>query len=199
MPMSFQLSDRAKELIPKARIVNLEAFSGLGDGAGAIQQADDEGRYLTDADLSLLKGFAPIGEPPIELMVARFLRDHAAEIVTEARQAVLGEFPGITDPGGDLYPALRAEACWRDFWHFLRCVTYGIASQIPSFTQADGLHYMNLLYQELKVPLAAMTAGLGHLKTASLKRMPDQADRIGPYFDHLIEKLAQFESTPSLG
>jgi hypothetical protein len=191
--MSFQLSDRAKELIPKARIVDVEAFTMLSTGAiGAIQLADDEGRYLTDMDLLLLKELVAGEEGPIELMVARFLRDNAAEIVTEARQAVLGEFPGITDPGGDLYPALRAEACWRDFWHFLRCVTYGIASRTPSFTKADGLHHLNLLYHELKVPLAAMTSGLGHLKTASLKRMPDETDRIGPYFDHLIEKLSQF-------
>ncbi len=192
--MSFQLSDRAKELIPKARIVDVEAFTMLSTGAiGAIQRADDEGRYLTDVDLLLLKELVDGEDQPIELMVARFLRDNATEIVTEARQAVLGEFPGITDPGGDLHPALRAEACWRDFWHFLRCITYGIASRTPSFTQADGLHHMNLLYHELKVPLAAMISGLRHLKTASLKRMPDQADRISPYFDHLIEKLSQFE------
>jgi Phycobilisome protein len=192
--MSFQLSDRAKELIPKARIVDVEAFTMLSTGAiGAIQLADDEGRYLTDVDLLLLKESVEGADQPIELMIARFLRDNAAEIVTEARQAVLGEFPGITDPGGDLYPALRAEACWRDFWHFLRCITYGIASRTPNFTQADGLHHMNLLYHELKVPLAAMTSGLGHLKTASLKRMPDQADRISPYFDHLIEKMSRFE------
>lgn len=197
--MSFQLSDRAKELIPKARIVDVTGIQVLNGAAiEAIQRADDEGRYLTDEDLQLClpQEGGEAGEVlalPIDLMVARFLRDHASEIVTEARQAVLVEFPGITDPGGELYPALRAEACWRDFWHFLRCITYGIASQTVAFTKAEGLDNMSLLYQELRVPLKAMVSGLGHLKTASLQRMPEQADRISPYFNQLIEKMSQFE------
>ena len=37
-----------------------------------------------------------------------------------AKAAVLQQFPGITAPGGGLYPAARSEACWRDFCAFLQ-------------------------------------------------------------------------------
>jgi hypothetical protein len=185
--MAFQLSDRAKELIPKARIVGLLPLQArLGDDLIAqLQAADDEGRYLTDDELAALGTVAP-GLGGAE---ARFLRDNAAEIVTAARQQVLGHYPGIAEPGGALYPQVRAEACWRDFWHFLRCITYGMACGSDEFTSPEGLHYMNLLYQEMKVPLPAMVTGLEALKQESLARLPEQGEAVAVYFDHLIGQM----------
>lgn len=69
-----------------------------------------------------------------------------ADIVSEAREQVLAEYPNISGTGGELYPPVRAEACWRDFWHFLGCITYGIAGNTAEFTSDEGLHNMNLLY-----------------------------------------------------
>ena len=52
---------------------------------------------------------------------------------------------------------------------------------------------MNLLYQELLVPLSAMVCGLEAIKTASLKRFsPEQQAELVPYFDHLLIKLKEF-------
>ena len=53
---------------------------------------------------------------------------------------------------------------------------------------------MNLLYQELQVPLDAMVLGLENIKLAALKRVEDESlhPRLAPYFDHLIEQLRQF-------
>jgi hypothetical protein len=190
-----QLSDQVKELIQKARIVS---FASWGDAYGdeAIQRfqtADDESRYLTDEDLQRLGALSVNGAG---LESARVLRDRVQEIVDEARAEVLAAFPGLTEPGGDLYPAVRAEACWRDFWHFLRCITYGIAGQRTDYTSAEGLHYMQLLYQELRVPLAAMVMGLEGIKTAGLKRIdPAQRESFAPYFDHLTEQMKQFAAT----
>ncbi|HAX79172.1 MAG TPA: phycobilisome protein, partial [Cyanobacteria bacterium UBA11372] len=83
--------------------------------------------------------------------------------------------------------------CWRDFWHFLRCITYGIAGNNAEYTSDTGLHYMKLLYQELQVPLDAMVVGLEGIKTASLQRIDEEeGDAIAPYFDHLIERLKSF-------
>lgn len=184
--MNFQLSDRAKELIPKARIVST---AGLREAIMTpIKAADDEGRYLTDEELGQLEGAQAT---PDLVQSARFLRDNAKEIVTDARQSVLAAYPGITEPGGDLYPAMRAEACWRDFWHFLRCISYGIASSNSAFTSDEGLGYMNELYGELKVPLPAMVTGLESLKRESLKRLPQQTN-LATYFDHLIGKMRSF-------
>ena len=126
--------------------------------------------------------------------IARLLRDQAAEIVDEARVQLLQQFPGILEPGGRLYPPMRADACWRDFWHFLRCVTYGIAGGRRDYISQLGMHYMEALYGELQVPIAVMSQGLKELKTASLNRLSESEQvAIGPYFDHLILHLDHFD------
>ena len=108
---------------------------------------------------------------------------------------MLISFPSITQPGGELYPPERAVACWRDFWHFLRCISYGIAGEFKEFTNQEGLKNMELLYQELKVPLPAMIDGLENLKYFSLEEffLPEKP-LVSPYFDHLINELKKFKN-----
>lgn len=191
--MAAQLSPRVKELIEKARIVSFDGWQEqFGEAAiSTFQAADDERVYLNDATLENM----PAGE------IARSLRDHASPIVDTARAQLLNQFPGITAPGGGLYPPMRAEACWRDFWHFLRCITYGIAAQRIDYTSTTGLSNMEQLYQELQVPLDAMVFGLQALKRASQKQLTQlelttSDDQFTPYFDHLIHALSQFKTTP---
>jgi len=189
--MTSQLSERAKQLIPKARIVSFEDWKQFqpSEMIAIFQAADDEGRYLSDRDLEQIQS---LSRTELELLdTARLLRDRASDIVAEARGKVLTQFPGIVDPGGDLYPPIRAESCWRDFWHFLRCITYGIAGQNCQFTSEEGLGNMQLLYQELRVPLDAMVCGLENLKIASCQRL-NTSDGISPYFEHLTDHLRQF-------
>jgi Phycobilisome protein len=189
----FQLSDKVRELIKKSRIVS---FINLQDAypiavIQRLQAADDQGRYLTDSDLQQMQELAPAIAKFIP--VVQILRDRVNAIVDEARAEVLRAFPDITQSGGGLYPAERADACWRDFWHFLRCITYGITEQRTDYLSAEGLQYMNLLYQELQVPLDAMVVGLEGMKTASLKQLePEQTSELAPYFDCLIEQLKLF-------
>ncbi len=191
--MTTSLSDSVKELIAKSRIVSFAEW-GVQYTPAAIelfQTADDEGRFLTHTDLDALCKVTP--DAQIALL-ANILRDLAPDIVDEARLEVLKTFPEITQPGGGLYPALRAEACWRDFWHFLRCISYGIAGQRTDFTSAIGLDYMRLLYQELKVPLPAMIVGLNALQIASLSRVEThQQNVIIPFFQHLVTQLSHFD------
>ena len=194
--MTAQLSETAQKLIAQARIVSLAAWQSTHPAAAIalFQAADDEGRYLTDADLEQLQTLAP--DYTSTLTIGRQLRDQVSAIVDEARAGVLVAFPGILEPGGSLYPAPRGAACWRDFWHFLRCITSGITGQHREFTSLEGLHYMKLLYEELQVPLDAMIVGLEGIKTASLKRCePSQQATLAPYFDHLIDRLASFQPT----
>ncbi|GAB4319778.1 MAG: allophycocyanin subunit alpha [Leptolyngbyaceae cyanobacterium] len=191
--MSTQLSEHVKELIKKARIVSFADWQQSHPAAAIalFQAADQEGRYLTAADLDQISALAP--DQTRLIAIANLLREQCAEIVQEARAQVLQRDPTLTQPGGGLYPAERADACWRDFWHFLRCITYGIAGQHPHYTSPEGLHYMQLLYQELRVPLPAMVVGLEEIKTASLRRVsPEQQEELTPYFDHLINQMKQF-------
>lgn len=192
--MTAQLSETAQKLIAQARIVSFAAWQSTHSAAAIalFQAADDEGRYLTDADLQQLQILAP--DCSSTLAIVPRLRDQVGAIVDEARAAVLGAFPGILEPGGGLYPPMRSAACWRDFWHFLRCITYGIAGQHSDYTSTEGLHYMQLLYAELQVPLDAMVVGLEGIKTASLKRCePSQQASLTLYFDHLSDRLASFQ------
>jgi allophycocyanin-B len=189
----MQLSDRAKELIPKARIVSLANWQNNypQDVVAIFQKADDEGRYLSDEDIGQIKILAP--QTTRSLEIAQLLREQATEIISQARQQVLEKFPGISEPGGDLYPPLRGEACWRDFWHFLRCITYGIAGQQTHYTSREGLTNMQLLYQELRVPLKAMIVGLENLKRFSLQKFETkEQEELAPYFDHLITQMKSF-------
>ena len=189
---AMPLSEKVLELIHKSRIVSFATWHETypADVIQLFQAADDERRYLTDEDLNHIQKLAP--EASKHLSSAQFLRDHVVFIVDEARADVLGTFPDITQPGGGLYPPERADACWRDFWHFLRCITYGIAGQRTDYTSVDGLHHMQLLYQELQVPLDAMVIGLEGVKQASLKRLEPASAKLAPYFDHLITQLKQF-------
>ena len=190
------LTDKVKELIAKSRIVS---FAGWQEQYGReviniFQQADDEGRYLTDEEIEQIVTLAP--QLADSTTQARLLRDNVQQIVAQARGDVLAVYPQITQPGGDLYPPARAEACWRDFWHFLRCITYGIAGRSTEYTSAEGLDYMEQLYRELKVPLPAMVLGLEKLKFYSLQQFEEpQRKDLAPYFDRLIRAMKRFSST----
>ncbi len=194
------LSDRAKALIPKARIMSFAGWTAVDREAIAyFQTADSENRYLTDEALSKIKFLTSTSDPALAAVglsateVARTLRLQASDIVDEARAVVLTTFPNILEPGGGLFPPQRAEACWRDFWQFLRCITYGIAGQQHHYTDTDGLAAMEQLYEELQVPLPAMVAGLIGIKRASLRRFPVETyPALSPYFDHLIARLSTF-------
>ena len=184
-----QFSAAVLALIDKARIVSFATWTETHtpEVLQLFQAADDDRRYLTEAELVAIDANSSA--------VVTFLRDHANEIIDEARAEVLAQFPGITEPGGGLYPPERATACWRDFWQFLRCVTYGIAGQRSDYTSSIGLDYMNQLYREFQVPLPAMVAGLQSLKSVSLRRLENPAS-VAVYFDRLITDLQKF--TPSI-
>ncbi len=187
------LSLKVKELIVKARIVSFDSWQGSfsPEIIARFQKADDEKYYLTDEDCDAI--LQEKSELENNGAIAKLLRDNATDIVSKARANVLTEFPDITEEGGELYPAFRAEACWRDFWQFLRCVTYGIAANRTDYTSESGLGFMEELYRELQVPLSAMVCGVKGLKQYSLDYISAESDvDIAPFFDHLIAGLASF-------
>lgn len=189
------LSDKVKELIKKSRIVSFTTWQEKYSEQviDIFQTADDQGRYLSDRDIQQLNKLTP--ELEESLAQAKFLRDNAPDLVGKAREEVLAAFPNITAPGGGLYPPMRAEACWRDFWHFLRCISYGIAGVSIDYTSEKGISFMEQLYQELQVPLDAMVLGLENLKFYSLQEFaPEKRSDLEPYFEQLINQLKQFST-----
>ncbi|MEM7725072.1 MAG: phycobilisome protein [Cyanobacteria bacterium P01_A01_bin.45] len=202
-----QLSQKVQELITKARIVSFAQWNATHpeEAIQLFQTADDQGTYLTKEDLQQLRKLAPKSTDFFDVVQlfadstdnsteTTITNNLITDIVNEAREQLLAKYPDITQPGGGLYPPVRAEACWRDFWHFLRCISYGIAGKHVQYTSEQGLYYMELLYQELQVPLDAMIVGLEGIKDATLKRVKvDKRDSLSPYFDHLIEKLSEFK------
>lgn len=188
------LSDKVKELINKSRMVSFESWQDYPAEVTAIfQEADDAGQYLTDKEIEKIKNLVPSLSQGLEQ--GKVLRDNVSKIVSQARGVVLDANPSILEPGGGLYPPMRADACWRDFWHFLRCISYGVSGQSVDYTSDRGLGYMEQLYRELEVPLDAMVLGLEQLKVFSLKEFePEQRDSLEPYFDRLIESMKSFSS-----
>lgn len=185
------LSDKVKELIKKSRIVSFQDWQYSPKVIAIFQQADDEGKYLSDDDITKLEQLVPSLSNSLEQ--GKVLREQVTKIVSQARAVVLDANPGITEPGGGLYPPMRAEACWRDFWHFLRCISYGISGQSVNYTSDSGLNYMEQLYQELAVPLDAMVLGLEQLKFFGLQEFaPTQRQELEPYFERLIESMREF-------
>lgn len=183
-------------LIAKSRIVSFASWQKQYNPEliNIFQQADDEGRYLSDQDIKQIITIAP--SLTSSTAQAKLLRERASAIVSQARSDVLAAYPQITQPGSDLYPPVRAEACWRDFWHFLRCVTYGIAGRSTDYTSEVGLSYMEQLYRELKVPLPAMVLGLEKLKFYSLQQFEEeQRNNLAAYFDRLITEMKHFSAT----
>ena len=193
--MSTEIAEKTRELASKAKVINFAEWDNLysQEVLQIFEQADTERRYLDNADLQKLQVLKP--ELQATLEVTRTLRDEVIEIVFDAHASLLSQFPTIAEPGGDLYPPVRAESCLRDLWHFLRYTTYGIAAQNKQFSSPEGLRYLELLYQELHVPLDAMILGLVSLKVASLLRCPgEQYAEIEVYFDHLIGELKRFKA-----
>ncbi len=189
------LSDKVKELIKKSRIVSFTTWQAKYSEQviDIFQTADDEGRYLSDQDIQELNRLTP--ELKESLAQGKLLRDHAPDIVGKAREEVSAAFPNITEPGGGLYPPMRAEACWRDFWHFLRCISYGIAGVSVDYTSQKGMSFMEQLYQELQVPLDAMVLGLENLKFYSLQEFTaEKRYDLESYFEELINQLKQFST-----
>ena len=188
-----RFSDKIYKLMHKAQIVSFETWGDTlpEEAIQYFEIANEQNRYLTDEDLLQIQNIVPVNTVLMSIM--QHLRDNAHNIVSQARIEVLETFPNITQPGGQLYPSNRLEACWRDFWQFLRCISYGIAGEHTSYTSVEGLHYLKMLYQELEVPSDAMVIGLEAAKKAILRQVPAQQHiLVTPYFEHLIEKLKEF-------
>eukprot|EP00184_Porphyridium_aerugineum_P005078 CAMPEP_0184696570 /NCGR_PEP_ID=MMETSP0313-20130426/3815_1 /TAXON_ID=2792 /ORGANISM="Porphyridium aerugineum, Strain SAG 1380-2" /LENGTH=274 /DNA_ID=CAMNT_0027155213 /DNA_START=75 /DNA_END=899 /DNA_ORIENTATION=+ len=164
------LPDHVKQLIEQqiARPIFIGVgapYSSESDPIRMAARAEEAKRFLSVEELASLN--RPHEDGPI---IAQFLALNVDRIVDESRKEIYKRFPDIDKPGGGLYPEFRAQACWRDFWHFTRVISYAIALNLHgNYLNSDGLEIMRQMYMAFKVPLDAMVVGIESLEYHSRK------------------------------
>ena len=175
------------ELIRSAQVQGLSGDHSLHEEARQIiGAADQERRQLSQEELLSL--CAASGQ---DASLPRRLQNHADDLVNQARCHLLEQQPQLVQPGGALFPGERADACWRDCWHFLRVIVYAMACKRSNFTNPTGMAALRELYQRMGVPTEGLNIALMQLNVLAAKEFERGADQelINACFQHLIEQL----------
>jgi len=192
------MEERLRQLAAKARILGLMHDQSLPPTIRAIiQQADGEARPLTDDELGAICSISKVNAENLQR-----LQSKTPQIVTSAKSQLLREDPGLVLAGGALYPGARAEACWRDCWHFLRVTIYAVAAGRPMFTHPPGVRGLRDLYQELGVPVSSMALAVGFLKTEAISDYTSYSNQkdvslLGEALLHLEQMIQQLNQPPN--
>lgn len=117
-------------------------------------QSESPPAFLTSSHLSHLQSSAP----QINLNAADIIAQHTLTAVQTARAHILSINKGIDEPGGDLWPEHRSQACWRDLVQFARVAGYICVTQQGLCD--DGISIMSQIYAELNVPLKPLSTAL---------------------------------------
>lgn len=103
-----------------------------------------------------------------------------SKAVAVGREEILKTFKGISEPGGDLYPEKRSDACWRDLQAFTRVVGYLCALDgDDSPLSDDGFRVLSEVYEELDVPVDAVVVGVKGIWGFATRRAAVVADESG--------------------
>ena len=158
-----------RQLAQKARVFGLaESPSLLPQHKRVLAEADGAKRLLSSAELRDLCEQSGTGAAALEQ-----LQDQVEALVDASRKALLGKQPELVQPGGALYPENRAEACWRDCYHFLRVSCYGAACAESRICDPDGMAALGELYALLGVPTDALKLALVELGTRACTAYAD--------------------------
>ncbi len=158
--MSAPSSDTIRQLAAKAQVLGLPQQRNISESCRQLlQQADQERRLLSSSEIQSLCQHSGVMSTPLEQ-----LQGQAHQLVDQARQDLLEAQPHLVKPGGALYPEHRAEACWRDCFHFLRVCCYAVAVAEPKFTNPQGMAALGELYAALGVPVDGLLLALARLQ-----------------------------------
>ena len=145
--MSAPSSDTIRQLAAKAQVLGLPQHPNLSESTRhLLQQADQERRLLSSSEIQSLCQHSGVMTAPLEQ-----LQGQAHQLVDQARQDLLEAKPHLVKPGGALYPEHRAEACWRDCFHFLRVCCYAVAVAQPPVAASSAGEDGAALRQEQRV------------------------------------------------
>jgi Phycobilisome protein len=178
------LPTRVKELI-SAQVSRpiFDTTSLVVPACTVAAQNSSPPRFLADNEC------APLGPGG---RAARILRDSCDDIVRAARREVTEAYPGIDMPGGDLYPAFRADACWRDLQNFVRVASYGcvcVSDANAKYLNPEGCAILNSIYNELEVPRRAMLTGIRACSSAAGSIIGEKDDEAKQHLQISFEEL----------
>ena len=187
--------DSIHSLAEQAQIFCLHEDASLPSSHQAVLDlANKSKRLLAENELIVL--CEKSGCDPQKLVE---LEKQLPNLVDKAKEDLLKKKPAITAPGGSLYPNDRAEACWRDCFHFARISIYGTAAGNVNITDKKGLEALRELYLLLEVPLEALIICLEQLQNRCgelLSQLGANKDEklLRGCFQHLNEKITSFQS-----
>ncbi len=187
-------SEQIRALAQRAQIFGLLNRQSLNsDLRATLAQANHETRLLTAEEIT-----AACQHSGVKPAVLIQLQSQVPGLVDSAREALLTQQPGLVQPGGALFPQERADACWRDCFHFLRISLYAVAAGETRFTDPAGLDAMQELYDVLKVPVPALLVALTQLRDLACKAYSHagakhDVDLLESALNHLIKKMSAFQ------
>ena len=162
--VSSASAEHIKELARHSKVCGLSGDPTLPEELrDLIHEADQNKRLLNDEEIQLCCAWSGLEAAPLAE-----LQRHASDLVDQARADLLRNQPQLVQPGGQLFPQERAEACWRDCFHFLRVSLYGTALRRADVTDSEGIQYLAELYALLDVPVPALLLALDCLRLHSV-------------------------------
>ena len=185
-----------QELAQRAQVFNHNILRDLPqDLSQVLASADAEKRILNRDELTALCCWS--GTDPEPLWILQGLMN---TLVDQAKADLLQQHPELTLPGGELHPEHRADACWRDCFHFLRVSIYGTALDQNDITHPEGMKALGDLYELVNVPIPALLAALEHLRRISTDVMKGlasgrQASRLSNILETICEKIRNVVKT----
>ena len=184
-------SPKIKELIKVANVFALPKHSKLPERCTKIlESANKSKRLLSLEELNILCENSHCNAKKLEELQHRL-----PSLINEAKAVLLRKQPEITEKGGSLYPKERAEACWRDCFHFARISIYGTAVGETDITDKEGLKAVHELYSILEVPVDALGICLKELQLKCIEIYSERHEKeeinlLNGCFNHLAEKMS---------
>nr|AHZ34074.1 allophycocyanin-like protein [uncultured Synechococcus sp.] len=188
--MNNDSSAKIKELTKKAELFGLHKNNQLPESnAKILDSADRAKRLLSTEELNILCERSHSDASKLEE-----LQNILPRLIDEAKDVLLRRFPEIIEPGGSLYPEERAEACWRDCFHFARISIYGTAAGNTDITDKEGVKAVQELYSILEVPVNALMICLKELQVKcreiySESTQQKDLELLDGCFNHLVATM----------
>jgi allophycocyanin-B len=151
-----------------------------------ILNADEELRYPTLSELSLVQNFCQTGVNRIR--IAKILADNETRLVQSGSRKFWKRRPVTPSNSGNLR---KTNSCQRDQGWYLRLIAYCVLAGNEQPLKDIGTIGMKEMYQSLGIPLDNWVEALRCLKEEAIFLLGKKdAVEVIPYFDYIIQALS---------